>query len=129
MRAYIDSDILIWHLRGERKALNLLTQLRDDAQFDLWIGAIQRAEVVFFMRPAEESTTLLFMAQFQTASVDEQIIDKAGEFYREWNPRSGTDVNDAILAATVLQTGGTIYTLKSKHYPMPEVPVQRAWEE
>lgn len=129
MRAYIDSDILIWHLRGERKALNLLTQLRDDAQFDLWIGAMQRAEVVFFMRPAEESTTLLFLAQFQTASVDEQIIDKAGEFYREWNPRSGTDVNDAILAAIVLQTGGTIYTLNSKHYPMPEVPVQRAWEE
>jgi len=129
MRAYIDSDILIWHLRGERKALNLLTQLRDDAQFDLWIGAMQRAEVVFFMRPAEESTTLLFLAQFQTASVDEQIIDKAEEFYRKWNPRGGTDVNDAILAATVLQTGGTIYTLNSKHYPMPEVPVQRAWEE
>jgi len=129
MRAYIDSDILIWHLRGERKALNLLKKLRDDAQFDLWIGAMQRAEVVFFMRPAEESTTLLFLAQFQTASVDEQIIDKAGEFYRKWNPRSGTDVNDAILAATVLQTGGTIYTLNSKHYPMPEVPVQRAWEE
>jgi len=129
MRAYIDSDILIWHLRGERKALNLLKKLRDDVQFDLWVGAMQRAEVVFFMRPAEESTTLLFLAQFQTASVDEQIIDKAGEFYRKWNPRSGTDVNDAILAATVLQTGGTIYTLNSKHYPMPEVPVQRAWEE
>jgi len=129
MRAYIDSDILIWHLRGERKALNLLKKLRDDAQFDLWIGAMQRAEVVFFMRPAEESTTLLFLAQFQTASVDEQIIDKAGEFYRKWNPGRGTDVNDAILAATVLQTGGTIYTLNSKHYPMPEVPVQRAWEE
>ncbi len=23
MKAYIDSDVLIWHLRGERKALNL----------------------------------------------------------------------------------------------------------
>ena len=57
----------------------------------------------------------------------EQIIDKAGEFYREWNPHSGTDINDAILAATALQTGGKIYTLNSKHYPMPEVIVQRAW--
>ena len=56
------------------------------------------------------------------------IIDKAGEFYRKWNPRNGTDVNDAILAATVLQTGGKIYTLNSKHYPMPEVTVQRAWK-
>ena len=127
MKAYIDSDVLIWHLRGERKALNLLKRLLDDEQFDLWIGAMQRAEVVFFMRPAEESSTLLFLAQFQTASVDQQIIDKAGEFYRKWNPRSGTDVNDAILAATVLQTGGKIYTLNSKHYPMPEITVQRAW--
>ena len=127
MKAYIDSDVLIWHLRGERKALNLLKRLLDDEQFDLWIGAMQRAEVVFFMRPAEESSTLLFLAQFQTASVDQQIIDKAGEFYRRWNPRSGTDVNDAILAATVLQTGGKIYTLNSKHYPMPEITVQRAW--
>ena len=38
-------------------------------------------------------STLLFLAQFQTARVDQQIIDKAGEFYRKWNPRSGTDVN------------------------------------
>jgi len=128
MKAYIDSDVLIWHLRGERKALELLKRLRDDEQFDLWIGAMQRAEVVFFMRPAEESSTLLFLAQYQTASVDQQIIDKAGEIYRKWNPRSGTDVNDAILAATVLRTGGQIYTLNTKHYPLPEVAVQRAWE-
>jgi len=128
MKAYIDSDVLIWHLRGERKALNLLKRLRDKEQFDLWIGVMQRAEVVFFMRPAEQSATLLFMAQFQTAPVDQQIIDTAGEFYRKWNPRIGTDVNDAILAATVLQTGGRIYTLNSKHYAMPEVTVQRAWK-
>jgi predicted nucleic acid-binding protein len=128
MRAYIDSDVLIWHLRGERKALNLLRRLRDKEQYDLWIGAMQRAEVVFFMQPAEEPATLLFLAQFQTALVDQQIIDKAGELYRKWNPRSGTDVNDAILAATVLQTGGRIYTLNYKHYPMPEVAVQRAWK-
>lgn len=128
MKAYIDSDVLIWHLCGERKALNLLKRLRDKEQFDLWIGALQRAEVVFFMRPAEQSATLLFLAQFQTAPVDQQIIDLAGEFYRKWNPRSGTDVNDAILAATVLQTGGRIYTLNSKHYPMPEVTVQLAWK-
>jgi len=36
--------------------------------------------------------------------------------------------DDAVLAATVLHTGGKIYTLNSKHYPMPEIPVQRAWK-
>ena len=60
MKAYIDSDVLIWHLRGERKALNLLKRLRDNEKADLWIGAMQRAEVVFYMRPVEELATLLF---------------------------------------------------------------------
>ena len=40
MKAYIDSDVLIWHLRGERKALNLLKRLRDDQQFEV---TVQRA--------------------------------------------------------------------------------------
>lgn len=128
MKAFIDSDVLIWHLRGERKALNLLKKLRDKEQFELWVGAMQRAEVVFFMRPSEEEDTYLFLSQFQTAPVDQGVIDKAGELYRLWHPRNGIDVNDAILAATVLKVGGKIYTLNTKHYPMSEVVVQRAWK-
>jgi len=128
MRAYIDSDVLIWHLRGEVRAHRFLKRLRDDAQFELWVGAMQRAEVVFFMRPAEEAATLLFLTQFQTASADQQIIDTAGELYRRWHPSRGTDVNDAILASTVLKTGGKIFTLNAKHYPMSDVIVQRAWK-
>jgi predicted nucleic acid-binding protein len=127
MKAFIDSDVLIWHLRGERKAIRLFKKLRDKETFELWTGAMQRAEVLFFMRPAEEKLTLLFLSQFKTAPVDQAIIDKAGEIYRQWNPRAGTDIKDAILAATVIHAGGKIYTLNTRHYPMPEVIVQRAW--
>ena len=115
-------------MRGERKAFNLIKKLRDKERFELWTGAMQRAEVVFFMRPVEEEDTLLFLSQFQTAPVDQSIIDKAGEFYRRWNPRNATDINDAMLAANAMQAGGKIYTLNVKHYPMPEVAVQRAWK-
>ncbi len=128
MKAFIDSDILIWHLRGERNALNLLKKLRDREKMELWIGAMQRAEVVFFMRLLEKEATLLFLSQFKTAPVDQVVIDKAGELYRRWNPSHGMDVNDAILAATVIQTGGKIYTLNTKHYPLPEIVVQRGWK-
>ncbi|MEJ2662107.1 MAG: PIN domain-containing protein [Desulfobacteraceae bacterium] len=127
MKAFIDSDVLIWHLRGEHKALSLLKKLRDKDKFELWTGAMQRAEVVFFMRPVEEEATLLFLSQFQTAPVDQLIIDKAGELYRQWNPRNAIDINDAILAATAMHVGGKIYTLNTKHYPMPDVLVQQAW--
>lgn len=47
VRAYVDSDILIWHLRGESKAAALLRRLSAEPGVDLWTGALQRAEVVF----------------------------------------------------------------------------------
>ena len=127
MRAYVDSDVLIWHLRGERKALRFLQRLRDSEENELWTGAMQRAEIVFFMKPEEETTTLLFLSQFKTASIDQRIVDAAATLYRRWQPSHGLDVNDAILAATIMQTGGQIFCLNTKHYPMPGLLVKKAW--
>ena len=125
MRAYIDSDILIWHLRGDRKALHFLKELQEKKEYELWIGAVQRAEIVFFMRKDEEKNTLLFLSQFKTAVVDQAIVDSGGMLYRKWHPAHGLDINDALLAATVMQTGGKIYCLNKKHYPMPEIIVEK----
>jgi hypothetical protein len=127
MRAYVDSDILIWHLRGERKALKFLQSLRGRTEFTLWTGAMQRAEVVFFMRPDEEADTLAFLSQFSTAPVDPRIVDRAGALYRRWNPSHGVDVHDAILAATAFETGGKIFCLNTRHYPMPDILVEKGW--
>jgi len=128
MRAYIDTDILIWHLRGENKAKDFLVNLRDKERYELYTGAMQRAEVVFFMRPEEEEPTELFLSQFKTEPVDQNVVDVAAALYRKWHSSHGIDVNDAILVATTMQTGGRIYTLSSKHYPMSEVKVKKAWE-
>lgn len=127
MRAYVDADVLIWHLRGAQKALDFLCRLRDDGEYELWMGAMQRAEIVFFMRREEEEPTTMFLSQFKTAPVDQHIVDKAASLYRTWNPSHGLDINDAILAATVMRTGGKIFCLNKKHYPMPEIVVSRAW--
>ena len=127
MRAYIDADILIWHLRGQPNALRFLRKLQGAPDYEIWTGALQRAEVVFFMRAGEEERTLLFLSQFQTAPVDGETVDEAGALYRKWNPSHGTDINDSFLVATVKRTGGKIYTLNKKHYPMPEIVADRAW--
>jgi len=129
MRAYIDADILIWHLRGEKKAKDLLIRLRDKERYVLYAGAMQRAEVVFFMRPEEVDDTELFLASIKTATVDQGIIDVAGALYRKWRPSHGMDPNDAILAATVMQTGGRIYTMNTRHFPMPDIYVQKGWKQ
>lgn len=127
MRAYVDSDIMIWYLRGAEEAAKFFKKLRKHNEYDLCIGAMQRAEIVFFMRPKEEELTLFFLSQFKTVSVDQNIIDSAGKLYRKYSPSHGTDINDAILAATVLQTGGLVFSLNKKHYPMPDLIVKKAW--
>jgi predicted nucleic acid-binding protein len=127
VRAYIDSDVLVWHLRGEAKALRFFRKLRADDEYELWTGAVQRAEIVFFMRPEEEEPTLLFLSQLKTAPIDQNAVDAASKLYRKWHPSHGIDVNDALLAATAMMHGGIIFTLNLRHFPMPDLRVKKAW--
>jgi len=78
MRALLDADILIWHLRGERKAADYLRKLAVDPDIELWTGAMQRAEVLFFMRPQEEEQTMMLLSRVRTVAVDQAIVDEAG---------------------------------------------------
>lgn len=128
MKVFIDSDILIWHFRRNQNAFNFLQQLSNTKQNELWIGAMQRAEILFFMRPNKEKSTLLFLSQFQTAIVDQSMIDLASRFYRQWNPSHGTDENNAILAANTVLHDGHLFTQNIKHYPMPEVKDHKGWD-
>ena len=127
MKIFVDSDILIWHLRGMEAAKNLLRSIAQEPDFELWTGAMQRAEILFFTRKDEEDKTTELLSLFGTHPVDERIIDQAAKFFRKWNPSHGIDPNDAILAATVAVYGGRIVTQNTSHYPMPDIPVQRGW--
>ena len=128
MKVYVDSDVLIWHLRGDRRALACLRRLRDDPDVELWTGALQRAEIVFHMRPGEEEATHLLLDALKTAPIDRAIVDQAGRLFRRWNPSHGVDIADASLAGTALETGGRVVTLNVKHFPMPELRVDRGWK-
>jgi predicted nucleic acid-binding protein len=59
--------------------------------------------------------------------VDQEIIDKAAQLFKKWNPSHGIDINDAILAATVKINGGKIYTLNVKHFPMADIIIEKPW--
>lgn len=127
MRAWVDSNVLIWHLRGKPEALRFLRHLARDPEREMWTGAMQRAEVVFFMRANEQETTELFLSQFRTAPIVQETVDLAGRLYRTWNPSHGIGPNDALLAALAMLHGGKIHTLNVKHFPMPDLLVDKAW--
>ena len=60
-------------------------------------------------------------------AVTQAVVDDAAEIFRAWNPSHSIDVHDALLAASILETGGRLYTQNVKHFPMPELPVTRGW--
>ncbi len=125
-RIFVDSDILIEYLHQNLKAQAFFKQQKGKGA-ELWTGAMQRAEIVFFMRPQEEADTLAFLRRLKTAEVDEDLVDMAGKLYRKWNPSHGIDINDAFLAATAINRNGHLYTQNLKHYPMRELTVSRGW--
>jgi len=127
MKLFFDTDILIWHLRGDERALRFLEETAKKPAAEWWTGALNHAEVVFFMRPGEESRTELFLTRFNTHPVDTDIIDAAAAMYRRWNPSHGMDINDAVLAATVEKAGGMLYTLNIKHFPVNTFLVEVPW--
>jgi len=127
-RVYVDADVIIWHLRDHPEAHRLLDQLVEQPDVELWTGAMQRAEIVFYMLPGEEARTLRLLSLFRTHPVTEEIVDVAGAYFRRWRRSHGIGENDAILAATVAVAGGTILTLNTRDYPMTDIAVERAWE-
>ena len=127
MRTYVDADILIWHLRGDERAAELLERLSEEVGNELWIGALQRIEVVFFARATEVAATQSLLSRFRTQAVTQEIVDRGAALYRRWHPSHGVGINDAILAATVQETGGHLYTQNLKHYPMPELAATKGW--
>ncbi|MFZ2657009.1 MAG: PIN domain-containing protein [Victivallales bacterium] len=128
MKVFIDSDVIIWFLRGDMKANDFFKAICASKQHELWTGALQRIEIVFYMRKSEEKETMKFLSLFKTHPLDEKLIDSAGEIYRKWNPSHGTDIPDAVLAAAALHSGGKILTLNTRHYPIPDLAVEKAWK-
>jgi predicted nucleic acid-binding protein len=71
--------------------------------------------------------TRLLLSLFETVAVDAAIVDLGAELYRAWHPTHGIGVADPLLAAATLKTGGRIWWLNLKHFPMPGVPVDQPW--
>jgi hypothetical protein len=126
MNIFIDSNILIDHLRGNKKAKFFFKKIIKKNN-NLYITAMNRVEIIFFMRKNEKTETLKFLSQFKTIPLTEDIVDLAGEYYRNLNKSHGTDIVDALLIATANKITGKIYTLNKKHFPVKNISIEKPY--
>lgn len=121
MNGYLlDSDVIIWRLRGNPEVLALLRDLAERER--LCCSVVSVLEVEAGMRKGEERGTVSFLDGLQAFSVDKAVARKAAHYLREFRPRGVTlDFADCLIAATASLNDLVLVTKNVTHYPMEDV--------
>ncbi len=119
----LDSDVVIWHLRGDTTVVELVLGLARRGR--LGLSAITRAEVLLGMREPERELTLPFLDSCTTLPVTAATADRAGEIFRSFRSQGITlSLPDALIGATALLASIPLYTCNPRHYPMPDLDLR-----
>ena len=119
----LDSDVVIWHLRGRPAVVELVTRLADAHR--LGISVIVRAEVLSGARASEVPATVAFLDACETLAADRLVADRAAELVRGHRPRDMTvALPDALIASTGLLHGIPLYTCNARHYAFEGLEVR-----
>ena len=111
----IDTCIFVDCLRGRQEAFAFLEQLPGTALVsvvtiaELAAGARNRSA-----RALVDDVT----AGCRVVELDVETARLGGAFKRRFRPSHGTDLLDALIAATAKQAGAQLATVNRKHFPM-----------
>ena len=112
----VDTDVLIWYMRGNSKAKRAVDKL---GAFS--ISAITYMEIVQGIRNKKE---LQILRQFikgrniRCIPVDSDVSARGIFLLEEYALSHGMRMGDALIAATVENEGETLLTANTTHYKM-----------
>ncbi len=110
----VDTDVLIWHLRGYPQATRRLDEL--DA---LTLSAVSYLEVLQGMRNKAELVAVKKMLQHRAATLlplSEAITQRAIELMESLTLSHGLQMGDALIAATAIEHQLPVLTANVKHF-------------
>jgi predicted nucleic acid-binding protein len=119
-RFLLDSDIIIWHLRGREEVTMML---RDLQRFGVpGCSALSLLEVQLGVKKGEEEKTNYFFGHLKVFDVNREVASKAAQLIREYRGKGVTlDIPDAVIAATCILNDMVLVTYNRKHYPIKEL--------
>lgn len=111
-----DTSVLIAHLRGDRRATDLLLSVPTVGRL---ASVLTRVEIEGGMRSDERSSVAGLLESMRLVPVTDAIARRAGEHLRTYRrSHSGIDLVDYVIAATVEAHDTALLTLNVKHFPM-----------
>ncbi len=119
----VDTDVLIWYLRGNQKAAEALEELEE-----IDISVVTYMELVQGMRSKEELRVLRStLAEWSVGIrlIDEAISTRAMIYVEQHFHSHALRLADALIAATAVENGHTLLTANDKHYRvLPELTLE-----
>ena len=111
-----DTDIFIWHFRGDADATTLLNEMEDISismmsYMELMQGARNKQEVQYIrMLLRDLACTIL--------PLTENIGYRAAIYIEDYALSHGLKAGDAIIAATAVENSLPLYSSNEKHFEM-----------
>jgi predicted nucleic acid-binding protein len=117
----LDSDIIIWHLRGRKEITEMLKDLQRSGLPAC--SAISVLEVQLGIKTKEEEgKTSSFLESLKVFDVSMDIAKIAARLIREYKAKGVTiDIPDSIIASTCILHDLILVTYNRRHYPIPEL--------
>jgi hypothetical protein len=114
----IDSDIIIWILRGNSDIKDQMEVFVNDINEKLFITPIQISEIYAGLKEKERIDTSLFLETLPCLEINDHVGKLAGEYLNIYKKSHGLTLADAMIAACSKIYNLKLWTLNKKHYPM-----------
>ena len=121
MRNYLlDSDIIIWYLRGRQEIVNIVQDLQRESVPGC--SPLCVMEIQLGVKKDEEKATNILLDALKEYAVTNEVAKLAASYIRKYKSKGITlDFVDAVVGATCVINDLILVTLNVDHYPMPEV--------
>ena len=110
----IDTDVLIWYMRGNKKAFDIVENLNS-----FQISVITYMELVQGMRNKNELNELrkaLRIWNTKIIYINEDISSKAMFYVEKYSLSHSVEIPDALIASTAVTNALPLLTGNDKHY-------------
>lgn len=118
----IDTDIIIWILRGNKKYEDLLQNLK--YKDSLSISTVTIAEIYKNIYPSEMVKTENVLHELETWDVTTPVAKQAGLYWQQYVKKlKNLSLTDCLIAGTAHVNNLVLVSLNAKHFPMKDIQI------
>jgi predicted nucleic acid-binding protein len=110
----IDTDVLIWYMRGNEKAASMI-----DKQDPFSISSVTYMELVQGMRNKTEFNRfrkMILSKDIRIIQINEEISSRAIYYVEEYYLSHSLQIADALIVSTAVDNGLKLLTGNAKHF-------------